>query len=628
MLPVPPQPTPSSASATTPNGGATATNESVDLFAALFTEQDSSLNTTSTPLLLQNQSSTTNSDIDWFATDSALPLTTSSDILLENAAQGINNSSLPEPDQFEEDLERALAGIEPDQLSYINALQPAPDFAQQQYLLHRTAAAGPASHHSFVQQLQQQQPQQLSNQQANSLGVGTPLANNANTFNTSIAPAASFANQFGFGSFTSFGGAFNSHFSGAQSAYAGFPPTSLSHPGPLSALTASSESAYGAEDNISESYYNPYSPQGSLVNAPNSANARFIANNPALFQALENFSNELAAFGLSDATNLGSNHLATIDAVVPSQTTRSIQPSSVSLDLLMPSSIASGTSYDELSSSPGPNNASERQQESAEREFGSSTGLVGSFVPVPPQSATDPRKKYQCPSCPRAFARAFNLKTHMATHDPNRLKPHVCHHTGCGRSFSRKHDLGRHLVSIHKDESGLKLTHPDSAAPASAGASAVRSGASTYGVSGHPVPPGRVHHVGKGSLTGINTKVAKDSKGAVTPTSASFMPNIALGSSFIKPEDTKIPPFPEESLTRVTRPAFADSSVQRPGSTYSASGRAGSTYSTKSGVDGGLGVAAPGVSRGWCDTCGQGWVGNRKTCHCNGEVESKIKIKT
>lgn len=63
----------------------------------------------------------------------------------------------------------------------------------------------------------------------------------------------------------------------------------------------------------------------------------------------------------------------------------------------------------------------------------------------------DPRRKYGCPQCPRSFARQFNLKTHMATHDPNRTKPHVCHHAGCGRSFSRKHDLGRHLVSIHQD---------------------------------------------------------------------------------------------------------------------------------------------------------------------------------
>jgi predicted RNA-binding Zn-ribbon protein involved in translation (DUF1610 family) len=69
------------------------------------------------------------------------------------------------------------------------------------------------------------------------------------------------------------------------------------------------------------------------------------------------------------------------------------------------------------------------------------------------ESLTDPRKKYKCPSCPRAFARAFNLKTHVATHDPNRLKPHICPHSSCARSFSRKHDLGRHLISIHRDDS-------------------------------------------------------------------------------------------------------------------------------------------------------------------------------
>ncbi|EJD04349.1 uncharacterized protein FOMMEDRAFT_140334 [Fomitiporia mediterranea MF3/22] len=71
----------------------------------------------------------------------------------------------------------------------------------------------------------------------------------------------------------------------------------------------------------------------------------------------------------------------------------------------------------------------------------------------PNESIEDPRKKYQCNQCPRAFARAYNLKTHMATHDPLRPKPFTCNHAGCGRSFSRKHDLGRHLVSIHRDES-------------------------------------------------------------------------------------------------------------------------------------------------------------------------------
>jgi len=63
----------------------------------------------------------------------------------------------------------------------------------------------------------------------------------------------------------------------------------------------------------------------------------------------------------------------------------------------------------------------------------------------------DPKKKYQCPNCPRAFARAFNLKTHRETHNPNRSKPHTCPHPSCGRSFSRKHDLGRHITAIHRD---------------------------------------------------------------------------------------------------------------------------------------------------------------------------------
>ncbi|KAJ3973444.1 hypothetical protein EV361DRAFT_61550 [Lentinula raphanica] len=83
-------------------------------------------------------------------------------------------------------------------------------------------------------------------------------------------------------------------------------------------------------------------------------------------------------------------------------------------------------------------------------------------IPLPPSDEEykgDPRKKHKCNVCPRAFARAYNLKTHMATHDPNRLKPHVCPHRACGRSFSRKHDLGRHLISIHRDESVCSSTH-------------------------------------------------------------------------------------------------------------------------------------------------------------------------
>lgn len=88
------------------------------------------------------------------------------------------------------------------------------------------------------------------------------------------------------------------------------------------------------------------------------------------------------------------------------------------------------------------------------------------------ESSSDPKKKYACTHCSRgmslclvllsvvtdfrltAFARAYNLKTHIATHDPNRSKPFACKHKSCGRAFSRKHDLRRHLVAIHRSDSG------------------------------------------------------------------------------------------------------------------------------------------------------------------------------
>ncbi|KAJ7763652.1 hypothetical protein DFH07DRAFT_738816, partial [Mycena maculata] len=53
------------------------------------------------------------------------------------------------------------------------------------------------------------------------------------------------------------------------------------------------------------------------------------------------------------------------------------------------------------------------------------------------------------------FARAYNLKTHTATHDAHKLKLHICPHRSCGRSFSREHDLGRHLIGIHRDDGSV-----------------------------------------------------------------------------------------------------------------------------------------------------------------------------
>lgn len=68
------------------------------------------------------------------------------------------------------------------------------------------------------------------------------------------------------------------------------------------------------------------------------------------------------------------------------------------------------------------------------------------------------QKRFKCPKCARAFARAYNLNTHLVTHDPDpsRAKPFPCPYPKCksegGRSFSRKHDLQRHVASVHECE--------------------------------------------------------------------------------------------------------------------------------------------------------------------------------
>lgn len=84
-----------------------------------------------------------------------------------------------------------------------------------------------------------------------------------------------------------------------------------------------------------------------------------------------------------------------------------------------------------------------------------------SSVPSPTSgrsSSGGPKKRFPCPKCDKAFARAYNLNTHLSTHDPdpNRSKPFPCPYPSCksegGRSFSRKHDLQRHVASIHENE--------------------------------------------------------------------------------------------------------------------------------------------------------------------------------
>ncbi|KAI8846535.1 hypothetical protein BC829DRAFT_355396, partial [Chytridium lagenaria] len=55
-----------------------------------------------------------------------------------------------------------------------------------------------------------------------------------------------------------------------------------------------------------------------------------------------------------------------------------------------------------------------------------------------------------CPfeGCDRVFPRQYNLKSHIFCHTGER--PHVCDH--CHAAFARKHDLQRHLRTLHADD--------------------------------------------------------------------------------------------------------------------------------------------------------------------------------
>ncbi|KAI9293537.1 hypothetical protein K502DRAFT_325272 [Neoconidiobolus thromboides FSU 785] len=64
--------------------------------------------------------------------------------------------------------------------------------------------------------------------------------------------------------------------------------------------------------------------------------------------------------------------------------------------------------------------------------------------------APDRPKSIPCtyPGCKKLFSRPYNMRAHLEIHSPIRIKPHTC--TVCNRAFSRKHDLTRHVKTIHQ----------------------------------------------------------------------------------------------------------------------------------------------------------------------------------
>ncbi|KAF8640508.1 hypothetical protein AX17_000170 [Amanita inopinata Kibby_2008] len=221
--------------------------------------------------------------------------------------------------------------------------------------------------------------------------------------------------------------------------------------GPPSSLTASSDSAYDTVSTLSDSFCNypnsPYSPStfsfADLDMDLNQVHARGGSDygGAAALNPIDN---------TSDPTSFGT--LPPTPPRSPIITTKTYERSYVG-----------ASCFSDYSTSSGPVTAehyfNQLDYATANITHPTVSPLNVSGRTLGPLSVStveehklDSRKKHKCPKCPRAFARAFNLKTHMATHDPNRLKPHICPHRNCGRSFSRKHDLQRHLTSIHRDE--------------------------------------------------------------------------------------------------------------------------------------------------------------------------------
>ncbi|KAJ6627286.1 hypothetical protein B0H10DRAFT_1906197 [Mycena sp. CBHHK59/15] len=223
--------------------------------------------------------------------------------------------------------------------------------------------------------------------------------------------------------------------------------------GPPSNITASSESAYDSLSSYSESFYNyPHSPHPP-------SNYSFPLDLEMDFQRIR-VDAAASEYAAAQATSDAAADRLSFGATAAPDTTRSTKLYSKAYD--------SRTSFSDYGP---PRRASASVDLYNQLNFNNpslagptvSPSHISAQLPAVPSNHManaqdddykgDSRKKYKCAACPRAFARAYNLKTHMATHDPNRLKPHVCPHRSCGRSFSRKHDLGRHLISIHRDES-------------------------------------------------------------------------------------------------------------------------------------------------------------------------------
>lgn len=114
------------------------------------------------------------------------------------------------------------------------------------------------------------------------------------------------------------------------------------------------------------------------------------------------------------------------------------------------------TETDNVTSRVGPMRSSKMiRQRRASPAKTPSRDSTTSISPAPHAHPTDKNKKWQCSSCGKWFDRAYNLKTHLFTHEnpESREKPYECPDSECRKPFARKHDMKRHFDNVHRGES-------------------------------------------------------------------------------------------------------------------------------------------------------------------------------
>jgi hypothetical protein len=189
----------------------------------------------------------------------------------------------------------------------------------------------------------------------------------------------------------------------------------------------------------------------------------------------------------------------------------------------------------------------------------------------------------------------------MATHDPHRVKAFICRHTGCGRSFSRKHDLGRHYTSIHGGSRGPSTS-------SGGGNGGNLSGEERAALRGH-------RRAGSGSAYGgarssasatANTRVGGSrSYAAITPTEDD---DDDVGSNSGGSSSTEGEAAPSQLHLQPPVPPQLNKSSSGSGSSAVPQHLQNQPQIRSR-------------ERIWCDGCGRGWIkGTREACECDPSI--------